>query len=108
MQRPPTGGRLNGLEIPAVGGAVAYKRVDLPRNLRLERGTAPPFSRGGAAVSARRAISASANRSHATQYNSVASRNCRPVSIWRRTVSACAAAISRVCVVPATERVRLK
>jgi hypothetical protein len=107
-QRLPTGGRLKGLEIPAVDGGVAYERGDLLRNLRLERRTEPPFSRRSAAGSARRSISASANRSQATQYSSVASRNCRPVSIWRRTVSACVAAMSRVCVVPATERVRLK
>jgi hypothetical protein len=108
MQRLATGGRLNGLEIPAVDGPVAYERRDLVRNLRLERRTEPPFSRRSAAVSARGAISASANRSHAPQYSSVASRNCRPVSIWRRTVAACAVAMRRVCVVPATERVRLK
>jgi len=108
VQRLSTRGRLNGLEIPAVGGAVAYERFDLMRNFRLKRRTEPPFSRRSAAGSARRSISASANRSQATQYSSVASRNCRPVSIWRRTVSACAAAMSRVCVVPATERVRLK
>jgi hypothetical protein len=74
-QRLPTGGRLKGLEIPAVDGAVAYERGDFLRNLRLERRTEPPFSRRAAAGSTSRSISASANRSQASQYSSVASRN---------------------------------
>ena len=74
-QRLSTRGRLNGFEIPVVGCAVAYERVDLMRNLRLERRTEPPFSRRSAAVSVTRSISASANRSQAPQYSSVASRN---------------------------------
>ena len=74
-QRLSTGGRLNGLEIPVVNGAGPYERGDLLRNLRLERRTEPPFSRRSAAGSTRRSISASANRSQAPQYSSVASRN---------------------------------
>ena len=62
----PPGGRLKGLEIPAVDGAVAYERGDLLRNRRLERRTAPPFSPVAPGPVAARS-SSSACRSHACQ-----------------------------------------
>jgi hypothetical protein len=107
-ERLPPRGRLDGLEIPVGDGAGADERGDLLRYFRLERRTEPPFSRPSGAASARPSNSASATRSQAIQYSSVASRNCRPASIWRRTVSTWSAAIRRVCVVPSTDRVRLK
>jgi hypothetical protein len=100
-------GGLDGLEVEIVDGPGADQVGEFPRNFRLERRTEPPFSPPGASDAVRGAISASARRSQASQYSSVASRNCRPVSICRRTVAARSGAMSRVCVVPATDRVRL-
>ena len=102
-----TGSRFDRLQIPRVDRPGADQFGDLPRNFRLERRTEPPFSPGGAGAAVSASISASARRSQAAQYSAVASRNWRPTSIWRRTVSARSGARSRVRVVPATDRVRL-
>ena len=45
-QRGPPDGNLQGLEIPSVGGAGVYERLEFSRNLRLERRPEPPFSAG--------------------------------------------------------------
>jgi len=106
-QRLAAHGGFDRLEVPAVDRPCADQGRDFVRNVRLERRTEPPFSPGAPGASVRAAISASASRSHAAQYNSVASRNWRPTSICRRTVAASAGSIKRVRVVPATARVRL-
>jgi hypothetical protein len=103
-ERLPAGGRFDRFEVPLVDRPGADQRRDFGRNLRRERRLEPPFSPAGASASS----SASARRSQAAQYRALASRNCRPVSIWRRTVSASAGAIRRVRVVPCTARVRLR
>jgi len=100
-------GRLDRFEVPPVDGPGADQLRDFPRNFRLERRTEPPLSPGGAGAAVSASSSASASRSQAAQYSAVASRNWRPTSICRRTVSATSGASSRVRVVPATDRVRL-